>query len=127
MQSEASISPTLMRTILDSIGCTIAMRCGGNYARLLARQFGGAVKYTDLVNLPNFQAWIKTPKKVFAFQTLPLPEEVEIPYAIPLPPSKIEVEPVHDEVETAVETENPISFDLSVEVDGVRYGLRSPL
>lgn len=114
MQSEASIAPALMRTILDSIGTTVAMRCGGNYARLLARQFGGVVKYQDLVRLPNFHAWIKTPTQIFSFQTTPLPEAVAVPEVIPLPPPPVTAAPFPppvDEIAPGAETEEPaISF-----------------
>jgi hypothetical protein len=128
MQSEASISPRLMRTILDSIGCTMAMRCGGNYARLLSRQFGNRVPYQDLVELPNYSCWIKTPQSVFSFQTIPLPDAVEVPPIIPLPPAPpLEEESVPDEsIAAAVqETEDELPFEPDVVVDGVEYKFRS--
>ena len=126
MQSEASISPRLMRTILDSIGCTMVMRCGGNYARLLSKQFGDRVPYKDLVELPNYHCWIKTPQSVFSFQTIPLPKEAATPSAIPLPPAPPEEppgpkRPKAETTEAAPTAELP--FEPDIHIDGEGYKL----
>jgi len=128
-QSVASVKTDIMNTILDNCAFTIGMRCGGNYAPLLARQYGEWVTASDLVTLPNYMAWVKTPTKVFSCQTLPPAPEAEMPDAIPLPRPTME-EPltspsVSDSTDQA--TESPIKFSLAIEIGSIAYQLRRVL
>lgn len=73
------IEPEVREAILGNVGTLVAFRIGLLDARLLEKEFFPEFKDTDLINLPNFNIYLKLmidgrAGKPFSAETLPAPE-----------------------------------------------------
>lgn len=73
------IEPEVREAILGNVGTLVAFRIGLLDARLLEKEFFPEFKDTDLINLPNFNVYLKLmidgrAGKPFSAETLPAPE-----------------------------------------------------
>lgn len=66
--------------VFGNVGTIIAFRVGAKDARYLAREFSPIFKESDIINIPNYQIYLKlmidgVTSKAFSGDTLPGPEE----------------------------------------------------
>jgi len=75
-QHLAQLQPEVREAILGNVGSLIAFRVGPSDAEILAEEFAPQVKGIDLMNLPNYRAYVKLlvdggPATPFSAETLP--------------------------------------------------------